>query len=809
MTFNKSITVLIGMIVCVCIMSAQAEFYPERIYKERAKIKLNTGWRFSQDDPNNPISGDPSTVAFSDASWKTVNIPHSASYDAPTKTGEDASFRGNCWYRKHFSVPATAKHTGKLFLQFDGAMQVADVWLNGKKLGTHDNSGYTGFSFDITDSGVSISGDNVLAVRLNNNYDTKIPPGCPGDGSGLGPDYYIFSGLYRNVWLVSADKCYIPLNGQQISVPQGPYPNGANVCIKTTIKNENAAAKSVKLRYVLAFDEKELNKGFLIDSMTQTVNANQSLVFNDTIGPILNPHLWSLDDPYLYRVFTQVFVDTVLSDDNVERFGVRWFTWTAQDKFKLNGQSVYLQGNSVHQMFPWIQNAASPTRFFKDLKLVKDMGVNLVRCAHYPRDPSFYNACDELGLLLFVEIPTWGNGKTTYPPDFWTRENACVKEMIDVGFNHPSIIGWGLFNEPGADFITQITQLNSIAKGLDSTRMTYMASNNTSNQIVKIPDIAGLNYAYVAAVQPTGLRTVNTEYHVGWLYDYAFRGDSRDIESVIAANFWKDWTDCKNEPTISGGTMWCHADYWSPMNPYPMGVVDVYRIPKSTYYLYRKNWRSVVDDNPVIGLSPSQLKLEADTNSLVADSVDCAFIYASIRDASGKCVHTGYETSSSTNVTFTVSGPANWFGPTTVKVNGGKCALLIKSKNTPGLITVIATSAGLPPDTVYINSVADTYDPATYPFFTPIVTKWNIPVFSKVSIKQYGKRLWVSFPSTGSVIKDVAIVNMKGQKLSCPTNLNGKTLLIDTRMLGTGFYYLSIGNNPQDLRAMKKIFISK
>ena len=820
MTFKKRVTILIGMIVCSCIISAQANFYPERIYKERTKFKLNTGWKFSQVDPNNPMSGDPSTVAFSDAAWQTVNIPHSASYDAPTKTSEDGSFQGDCWYRLRFSVPATAQHTGKVFLQFDGAMQTANVWLNGTNLGTHDNSGYTWFSFDITSS-VNLAGTNELAVKLNNNYSVAIPPGCPA-APGYGPDYYIFSGLYRNVWLICTDKCYIPLYGQKISVSKGPYPNGAPVKIKTIVKNEYTSAQTIKLRYVLAYDQNQQNKGFLIDSTIQTINANQVDTLVDTCR--ITPQcliLWSLSNPYLYRIFTQVIINGVVADDYVERFGVRWTDWPAGGTFSLNGQPVLITANSLHQMYPWIQNAAPPSRFYKDIELAKDMGMNMVRCAHYPRDPSYYNACDELGMLLFVEIPTWGNGKdeTYYGTGFWNRENACMKEMIDVGFNHPSIIAWGCFNEPGGDFIDKITPLDSIAKFNDSTRFTYMANNNASFKIMNIPDIAGLNYLLPSqlTVTPLPSRMMSTEYHIGWTGDYAFRGDPNDIPTYNAAHFWTDWLAVIGVPTMAGGTMWCHADYNSPINNLPMGAVDNYRLPKAVYYLFRQNLRNIPDDNPVVGLTPSTIKLEADTNTLVADSVDCAFIYASVRDASGKCVHTGYEATSSTNMIFDISSGANlvnYFGPLTVKVDGGKCALLVKSKNQAGTVTITATTnTGLTSNQLTLTLVADAYNPLDplYNFITPVLRNsagLNPLKSANLNIKQVGNLLQIVFPSMNDATKNISLLNLKGQKVSCPAKLIGKTLTIDTRTLAVGFYYMSIGKSQQNPASLKKIFIA-
>ena len=161
----------VGVFIILMSIGIQAEFYPERTYIERKKTSLNSGWKFFKGTP--PDAGDPSTAAYDDSRWVTVNVPHSASYDAPTGEAETNHYKGDCWYRLHFTVPQS-KHTGKYFLEFEGAMQVADVWLNDTKVGRHDNSGYTWFSFDITDKGLSTAGENVLVVRLNNVYNAAI-----------------------------------------------------------------------------------------------------------------------------------------------------------------------------------------------------------------------------------------------------------------------------------------------------------------------------------------------------------------------------------------------------------------------------------------------------------------------------------------------------------------------------------------------------------------------------------------------------------------------------------------------------------
>jgi hypothetical protein len=809
---SRRVGSIVGLFVGMFFFAAQANFYPERIYKERSKIKLNGGWTFySEMRGNAPAPGNPYEVGYSDSAWATVSIPSSATYDAPTKTEEDktVSGTGNCWYRKRFTIPGAAKHAGKLFLQFDGAMQTATVWLNGNLLGVHDNSGYTGFKFDITDK--TVPGDNVLVVKLNNDYDRAIPPGNAGDVTG--PDFYLFSGLYRNVWLVCTDRCYIPINGQQISVvrkdPAMTTASKAYIRIKTPIKNEYATAKNVVIQYCIAYGD--VDRGFLVDSCVGTVAAGQTTVF-DTIFSFDNPTLWSPSAPYLYRLFTSVFADGVGVDDDVDRFGVRWFTWNPNESFKVNDQTVYVRGTCMHQMFPWIQNAATPSRFYKDIKLAKDMGANVIRCSHYPRDPSWYNACDEMGMLLLVEIPTWGVGKTSYPDSFWTREAGCMDEMIEVGYNHPSIMAWGLFNEPSSEFTDSITALNNQVHRLDSTRMTYMANNNGALNIMKIPDIAGLNYLVSSQITVTPLpqRLLNTEFHPGWTTNWTFRGDTKDNIANIANSYWDDWLAVVADTKESGGMVWCHADYNSPVNSNAEGVVDAYRIPKSTYYLFRKNWTGVSYDNdiPVAGTATT-LEIEADTNTLVADGSDCAFIYVTVRDAAGKCIHTGYGSTSTTTVNFTVNGNATPLGGISVKVNGGKCALLIRSTTTPGPITVTASATGLTEASTQITSVADTYNPNDYPFITAVISKAIYHSVKKLSFMQTGTMLRIQPPSKGLKARDISILNIKGQNIAFSVVANDRELLVDTKQLASGSYVLCIKNALNGKAYVRPFFISK
>lgn len=789
---------MIVFFVCLFSLTVSAEFYPERMYKERKKASLDYGWKFYRNSP----TGTPSDSNYNDAGWVTVNIPHSASYDPPTPDGEAQGHQGICWYRKRFSIPSTAKHTGKIFLEFEGAMQSADVYLNGKLLGTHDNSGFTWFGFDITDQ-VSRTGQNVLAVRLDNRFTQSIPPGRE---LTVGySDYYLFSGLYRDVWLICTDQCYIPLYGQRISTPAASA-SSATVRIKTTVSS--ASTGQVKVRY--SFVDPSRIGAFRVDSISRSLAANQTVVLDSVFGPITSPALWSPETPNLYTLYTQVYLNDQLTDDYVDRFGIRWFTWTPEEAFALNGQETVIKGASVHQSLGWIQNALPTSRFFKEIALIKDMGANLARCAHFPRDPSFYNACDELGLLVMVEVPTWGNECPAYPDSFWIRLNNCMKEMIDVGYNHPSIISWGTFNEPYSSFNApgQLPLLNNTAHQLDSTRLTYLALNVLNNtSLATATDICGLNYnELIGDAASIKTRIINTEYHEGWIY-WCFRGDVNDNESSsgYAMQRWTKWTalfSTTRANKIAGGCMWSFNDYWSPFIQKPMGAVDHYRIPKAVYYLFRKNWTGKASETPVQGLTPAKLQLNTDNDMLIADSTDIAIITASIRDAAGVCVDTKAGASDSIPVTFTLQGPANYFGSLTVKAYGGKCALMVKSKNTPGTIVISATAPNLP---------------ATQPISIPsipldtsameIPVKWTGKALTRslrATVKQIRNKIVISLPAMEKTGLAVSLFSMNGQKISCPVSLKGRTLTINTSAISMGNYFLSIGT---DNRSVSKIFI--
>jgi beta-galactosidase len=795
------------------LIAAHADFFPHRICKIRTKQSLNQGWKFIKSDPANA-----QTVGFDDAAWQTVNVPHSAQYDPPTAAGEQSSvplstgWNGVHWYRKNFTVPSAAAGQ-KVFLEFDGAMQMAQVYLNGTLIGTHDACGYTGFGFDIS-STVLKSGTNVLAVRLDCRYRDSIPPGRPGTYTTAGdnnnyPDFFLFSGLYRDVWLVCTDSAYVMRNGQKISTPTATTTSGT-VRVRTTVKNEHTAAKTVIVAFCIVNSSDAVVATY---AQAKSVAAGASVVFDTTTAAIANPSLWSPESPTLYRVFTKVTADGVIVDDFVERFGFRTISFSRAGGFYLNGSRYLLKGSCVHQTFAWVENAVPHSRVFEDLRLVKSMGVNTVRCSHYPRSPVFYNACDELGLLVNVEIPTWGCcGTHAYPAGFWTRLNTAAQEMIAVGYNHPSIFAWGIFNEPDAwsTYAANLTTLNTTIKTQDSTRYT-MAFGSSTQITSSITNLVGNNYTiYPNSGTSSCVGSLISEYYEGWI-KWCYRGDTSTTndaalsgklsENRAAADRWSgsnNWNailtawNGSTQPVPGGGYMWSFVDYWSPVQDYPMGVVDEYRIPKKSFYLFRYNWAGTAQDTFVVGITPNHVQLDADLTAITADSTDITRIVASLRDAQGRCAFVARP------VTLTLTGPADCFDTLTRTTIAGKIGWVLKSRNTAGTITAIAGSSGLTPDTVIITSTAP--DNSPLPFIWPPTGVAHRIVSAgadcRISMKQNGRFVMIRFSSPGAAGTQVSLLNVQGRTAAGPVDAAGRSAVtIDAKNLPSGCYFLYAGGS--------------
>ncbi|GHB63654.1 beta-galactosidase [Persicitalea jodogahamensis] len=432
---------------------------------QRTRLTLNRDWVFTQEKNEDQLN----RASFNLSQLKPVNLPHIFEWVSMDLNGskddknQKTFQRTSGYYAKDLSIKPEPDR--KYFLEFEGVHQVTDVWVNGRHVGQNALGGYTPFSFDIT-AFLQAGKPNRVVIKADNTVNSEVPP----DGDKA--DFIRYNGLYRDVYLVTTHPVHVGFAWEEadagifITTPS-VTPENATVSIRTTVKNESAKVQPVEVvQRIIDADRRVVAK--LSDR--KKIAANATVNFRQTAGIEENLQLWSIDTPYLYQVLTEILIDGKVVDHQVNSLGIRKIEFLLDKGFLLNGNEVELIGVNRHQQFPFIGDAASNTLHRADALQFKKMGFNVVRLAHYPHDDSFIEACDELGILLYEEAPTWihiGN-------QLWMdRLVESTRVMIRNHRNHPSIIMWsGGINHRGP-----VPALHYAAKEEDPTRPT--ASNGS------------------------------------------------------------------------------------------------------------------------------------------------------------------------------------------------------------------------------------------------------------------------------------------------------------------------------------------
>lgn len=581
---------------------------------------INSGWEFYKGD----IANFPNQKT-GDIKWEKVSLPHSWN-TADVTDDEPDYYRGIGWYKKTIYVPSSSGNKS-IYLHFEGANQITEVYVNGKFAGKH-TGGYTAFSFPISKflnfAADHLSG-NEIEVKVDNSHSENIPP--------LTADFTFFGGIYRDVYLVTAGRVRFNLdsnatNGIKIKTPQVSV-NNADVTINGSVTNSLDAKQVVKII------SKLVNAGGKVIKEGQaklTLPARATIDFKQDLNSIANPHLWSPDDPYLYHVVTRM-VDTKGNtlDESANPLGLRWFKFDAATGFYLNGKPCKLIGANRHQDYPGMANALPDAMHENDIALLKAMGANFIRISHYPQDPAVLEACDRLGLLASIEIPIVN--RITQSDEFTKNCLDMQKEMIDQNYNHPAIIIWAYMNEVllvprykrdspeqlayFKDVAALAQKLNDLTHRQDPSRYTMISCHGDFNRyhnagITGIPDIVGWNlYSgwYSAGFEGFGKFL---DHHHAVLPDkplivteYGCDGDTRlhsfdperfdktvEYETLYHKRYLKDIMD---RPFVSGGALWCLVDFNSEgrIDAAPhvntKGMATAERVPKDVYYYYQAN----------------------------------------------------------------------------------------------------------------------------------------------------------------------------------------------------------------------------
>ena len=677
----------------------------------RQNINLNRDWKFKLGDyPGAEAPG------YDDAAWDPIGLPHS--FSLPYFQGKDF-YVGYGWYRKHLDIkPEWAGQ--RVFVEFQGAFQDAQVFINGKLIGEH-KGGYTGFSMDVTPA--IHSGDNLLAVRLNNNWNAQVEPRAG--------DFNFIGGIYRDVNLVVTDPLHVTWYGTFVTTPIATKDSGT-VNVKTEIQNQSTAMTYCTVDTDI-LDPAGKSVSHL--SSTRKVDAGATVTFDQTCPTIATPQLWHPAHPYLYTAVTTVSDGMKAVDDYKTTFGIRTIKWTADQGFFINGEHYYFHGADVHQDHAGWADAVTEYGSYRDVKLIKDGGLDFIRGSHYPHQPAFADACDQLGVLFWSENCFWGLGgahtegfwsANAYPPNLEDQapfeQNALdtLRDEIRIFRNHPSIVAWSMCNE--VFFSTNLdkvrgllTKLVNETHELDSTRPAAIGGSQRGG-VDKLGDVAGYNGDGARLYMNPGVANAVTEYgSVTSLRPGNYNGQFKPSDKM---NF-----DTPEYPWRSGQVVWCGFDYGTIVGPAAgsKGLVDYFRIPKRSWYWYRNEYAHIPPpDWPQAG-TPAKLALTADKTVIHGtNATDDAQILVTVEDADGKPL------SNSPPVTFTIeSGPGEFptgrsitFDPQSdIVIRDGEAAIEFRSYS-GGQSVIRATSPGLPDSTITITTEGE---PAFVDGKTPVV----------------------------------------------------------------------------------------
>lgn len=420
-----------------------------------ARIDFNPGWRFLRGDADGA-----ELAAFDDEPWGAAHLPHTARIESLV-TGPPGSdsyqWQGVCWYRKRFTVdPAAAG--GKVLLKFDGAMNVADVWLNDEHLGRH-MGGWLPFGFDISDR-VRAGRENVLAVRLD-NHDNSITGPKPLPQLDFNP----YHGIYRSVHLVLKDTLHItdpiladrPGSGGVFVTYPDVSSDEATVRVQVHVRNDGPDAREFRVRAALhgptrapGLPAAGRSAGGASVAQRESTAA-ESVSEPVRLGPgedrevtqdlrVLSPALWSPRTPGLHELRTEIVEGGAVVDAELTRIGIRRIE-ISPEGFRINGERTFLRGTNRHQEYPYLGYALSDAAQYRDARKIKEAGFDYIRLSHYPHAPAFMDACDELGLVVMDCIPGWQFFNRDEPRFTEIQYENC-RRMIRRDRNHPCVILW-------------------------------------------------------------------------------------------------------------------------------------------------------------------------------------------------------------------------------------------------------------------------------------------------------------------------------------------------------------------------------
>jgi beta-galactosidase len=606
--------------LALCLAATSAFAKPLTVPAKPQTLLLNDDWQYLEN-----ITADVHEAQRAD-NWQQINLPHT--WNATDTVDAEPGYRRNAsWYSKDIK-PAKDRQGLRHVLYFEGANMITNVYVNGEHAGSHVG-GYVGFEVDISDY-LRKGRDNALMIRVSNEYDPNLIPSQKSD-------FFIHGGLTRDLWLKVLPSVH--LSRMQIDTPAVSAAEGVT---EVSVEGLNSGNKTATYELVATFHGPDGQQ--VARARSELKVAPGAFSASLPVQTVHNPVLWSPAEPNLYSV------EVALTDGERQvhqlesRYGYRWFHFEDHGAFFLNGERLLLRGTHRHEEHAGL-GAAMPNQLHRqDMRMIKDLGANFVRLGHYPQDPEIYRSADELGLILWDELP-WCRGGMG-GAEWKSNTERLLREQITQNRNHPSIIFWSLGNEiyweedfPGGGDPEKINpylqHLNDVAHELDSSRFTSIRKYYEGADIVDVfsPSIwagwyGGSYSQYEEALlnaQKKYPRFLHMEFggssHVGRhttnpISKTGIRGAQVDVEeavnqavvkSVAKDSNWNenyivdlfDWhlQVSENLPNFAGSAQWAFKDFGTPLrpkNPIPYmnqkGLVDRQGRPKDAYYVYKSYW---------------------------------------------------------------------------------------------------------------------------------------------------------------------------------------------------------------------------
>lgn len=600
---KRLLTILFVCLLCLPLWAAhQPEFSTAGFFRMdhsgREVFSMNPAWRFYKGAAPGAEAKD-----FNDKDWAVVSLPNGIEY-LPTEASGCINYQGEVWYRKHFTPDAALKGK-KLFLHFEAIMGKSKVFVNGKQLTEHFG-GYLPVVVDITDA-VDWEGDNVIAVWADNADDPSYPPGKAQDVL----DYTYFGGIYRDCWLIAHNNIFITDPNYANEVAGGgllvAYDKvsdaSAEVLLKIQVRNETKEPFTGVVEYELQQpDGKQV--AFLNDKVR--IKPGKTATSSDKLL-VKNPLLWTPSSPTLYNLLVRIRDEQGnVIDGFRRRIGIRSIEFKGKDGFWLNGKPYEkpLIGANRHQDFAVVGNAVANSIHWRDAKKLKDAGMEVIRNAHCPQDPAFMDACDELGLFVIVNTPGWQFWNDA--PEFAERVYSDIRYLVRRDRNHPSVWLWEpILNETWypADFAKNT---NDIVHAEYPYPSCYCGSDSEArgHEVFPVlfthPRNADQEWA-IKELDPS-----KTYFTREW-GDNVDDWNSHNSPSRVARNWGEQamliqaqhyaapsypYTSYEalfqTTPQHVGGCLWHSFDHQRGYHPDPFygGIMDVFRQPKFSYYMF-------------------------------------------------------------------------------------------------------------------------------------------------------------------------------------------------------------------------------